>query len=37
VVLIFDLWHPGLTEVERLAVSELVVALGEFRLQMDQA
>jgi aspartate beta-hydroxylase len=37
VVLIFDLWHPGLTGVERLAVSELVVALGEFRLQMDQA
>jgi aspartate beta-hydroxylase len=37
VVLIFDLWHPALTEAERLAVSELVVALGEFRVQMEQA
>jgi hypothetical protein len=37
VVLIFDLWHPALTEAERLAVSELVVALGEFRVQLEQA
>jgi aspartate beta-hydroxylase len=37
VVLIFDLWHPALTEVERIAVSELVVALGEFRMQMEQS
>ena len=37
VILIFDLWHPALTEAERLAVSDLVVALGEFRVQMEQA
>ncbi len=37
VVLIFDLWHPGLTEAERAAVAELVVALGEFRVEMEQA
>lgn len=37
VILIFDLWHPALTEVERLAVGDLVVALGEFRMQMEQA
>lgn len=30
VVLITDLWHPELTEVERLAVTDLVVAVGEF-------
>lgn len=37
VILIFDLWHPALTEVERLAVGDLVLALGEFRMQMEQA
>ncbi len=37
VILIFDLWHPALSEPERAAVSELVVALGEFRVQMEQA
>lgn len=30
VVLIFDMWHPELTEPERLAVCELQAALGEF-------
>jgi aspartate beta-hydroxylase len=30
VVLIFDLWHPGLSEAERIAVGELQAALGEF-------
>lgn len=37
VVLIFDLWHPALSEAERAAVSELVVASGGFRVEMEQA
>ncbi len=35
VVLIFDLWNPYLTEVERLAVAKIVVAIGEFRAEME--
>jgi aspartate beta-hydroxylase len=35
VVLIFDVWHPALTEVERLAVAELVGAIGDFRKAME--
>ena len=31
VVLIFDIWHPQLTDVERAAVGELVAAMGDFR------
>jgi len=31
VVLIFDLWNPHLTEAERLAISALVVAIGDYR------
>lgn len=37
VVLIFDLWNPHLTELERAAVSRLVVAMGEFRQAQEQA
>ncbi|MBX5463338.1 MAG: aspartyl/asparaginyl beta-hydroxylase domain-containing protein [Steroidobacteraceae bacterium] len=37
VVLIFDIWHPGLTEVERLAVAELVGAIGDFRKSLESA
>jgi len=37
VVLIFDLWNPYLTEAERLAVAELIVAIGDFRVEMEQA
>jgi aspartate beta-hydroxylase len=37
VVLILDLWNPHLTEVERAAVSALVVALGDFREQTEHA
>jgi hypothetical protein len=37
VILIFDLWHPALSEAERAAVSELVVASGGFREEMEQA
>lgn len=31
VVLIFDLWNPHLTEVERMALTELIGAIGDFR------
>lgn len=37
VVLIFDLWNPYLTELERAAVERLVVAIGEFRKAREQA
>lgn len=37
VVLIFDLWNPYLTDVERLAVADLVVSLGDFRREMESA
>jgi len=30
VVLIFDCWNPDLTEIERLAVTDLVEAIGDF-------
>ena len=36
VVLIFDLWNPHLTEVERAAVSDLVVAISDFRSATEQ-
>jgi aspartate beta-hydroxylase len=37
VVLIFDLWNPHLTELERAAVARLVVAMGEFRQAQERA
>ena len=37
VILIFDLWHPALTEAEHAAVADLVVAIGDFREAMEQA
>jgi aspartate beta-hydroxylase len=37
VILIFDLWNPHLTELERAAVARLIVAMGEFRQSMEQA
>lgn len=37
VVLIFDLWNPHLTELERTAVARLVVAMGEFRQALEKA
>ena len=37
VVLIFDVWHPALTEAERAGVSSLVLAIGEFRKAMESA
>jgi len=36
VVLIFDLWNPHLTEVERTATAELIAAMGDFRKQVEQ-
>ena len=37
VVLIFDLWNPHLTELERAAVARIVVAIGEFRQATEKA
>jgi aspartate beta-hydroxylase len=37
VVMIFDVWHPGLTDVERAAVTDLVGFLGDFRKAMEAA
>jgi hypothetical protein len=35
--MIFDVWHPGLTEIERLAIVDLVGAIGDFRKAVDAA
>lgn len=35
VVLIFDLWNPHLTEIERVAVKRLVEAIGDFRAAVE--
>lgn len=37
VVLIFDLWNPFLTEVERLAVADLIASMGDYRIAMETA
>jgi aspartate beta-hydroxylase len=37
VVLIFDLWNPYLSPVERVAVKSLVEAIGDFRTATDAA
>lgn len=37
VVLIFDLWNPHLTEVERAAIAQLVPAMGDFRQAAEAA
>lgn len=37
VVLIFDLWNPYLTDVERAALTDLVPAIGDFRKATDAA
>jgi aspartate beta-hydroxylase len=36
VVLIFDLWNPHLDLAERLAVAQLVAAIGDFRTASDR-
>jgi aspartate beta-hydroxylase len=35
VVMIFDLWNPFLSQVERVVLAELVVAMGEFRAGVE--
>lgn len=35
VVLIFDIWNPHLTEVERAAIAALVPAMGDFRKRVE--
>lgn len=37
VVLIFDLWNPFLTEIERLAVAELIASMGDHRIAVEAA
>ena len=37
VVMIFDVWNPHLTPVEREAVADLVAAIGDFRKAVDAA
>jgi len=37
VVLIFDLWNPHLTEIERLAFADLIAAIGDFRETVEKA
>jgi len=37
VVLIFDVWNPHLTDVEREAMRELVAAIGDFRHAVEGA
>jgi aspartate beta-hydroxylase len=35
VVMIFDVWHPGLTCAERHAVADLVAGIGDFRKAVE--
>jgi aspartate beta-hydroxylase len=35
VVLIADVWNPYLTEVERAAVTDVISAIGDFRIEVD--
>jgi aspartate beta-hydroxylase len=37
VVMIFDIWHPSLTDAERLAVKKVVEFIGDFRKAMETA
>lgn len=37
VVLIFDVWNPWLTEVERLAIADIVATIGDLRHAIDQS
>jgi aspartate beta-hydroxylase len=36
VILIFDVWNPHLTETERAAVTEVVEAIGDFRVAVER-
>jgi hypothetical protein len=35
--MIFDIWHPSLTDAERLAVKKVVEFIGDFRKAMEAA
>jgi aspartate beta-hydroxylase len=37
VVLIFDIWNPYLTDIERLAIADLIAAIGDFRETVENA
>jgi aspartate beta-hydroxylase len=37
VVLIFDMWNPYLTDVERAALADLIAAIGDFRETVEKA
>jgi aspartate beta-hydroxylase len=37
VILIFDIWNPHLTDIERAAVTDLVIEIGEFRERVAAA
>lgn len=37
VVLIFDIWNPYLTDVERAALAALIYSIGEFRESVEKA
>lgn len=37
VVMIFDLWNPHLTDVERIAVGQLIEAIGDYRKDVEAA
>jgi aspartate beta-hydroxylase len=37
VVLIFDVWNPFLTEIERAALTDLIAAIGDFRSAVERA
>ena len=35
VILIFDIWNPYMTEPERVAIRDIVVDIGEFRVATE--
>jgi aspartate beta-hydroxylase len=37
VVLIFDIWNPHLTEIERLALADVIADIGDFRETVEKA
>ena len=37
VVLIFDIWNPYLTPVERTAIADLIYNIGDFREAVEKA
>jgi aspartate beta-hydroxylase len=37
VVLIFDIWNPHLTEIERLALADVIADIGDFRATVEKA